>query len=190
MPVAPAVSAVPPVPAAEDGSRWQAAAVAAAAFAGVAALNLGWVPGLVVSHWVPLFLLGSGCMAAVRWKRAGVRSELRGRAASQVAQFGGGVYGAMAMATLLWLEGADLLADVTAAGSLGALIRSLDLGWLMSQAMESVGFAIRAGLWPWTWFGGYGIAVAGAAVGLDALLAIVLPRYRAYRNPPPAAAAS
>ena len=170
-------------------SRWKPAAVAAVAFAGVAALNLGYVPGLVVSHWVPLLLLASGCMAAIRWKRAGLRRQLRSRTASGVADFGGGVYGAMAMATLLWLEGADLVADVAGAGSLGAFIRSLDLGWLISQVMESVGFAIRAGLWPWTWFGGYGIPVACAAVGLDALLAIVLPRYRAYRNPPKAAAA-
>jgi hypothetical protein len=176
------------VPEAGAESRWKPAAVAGVAFAGVAALNLGWVPGLVVSHWVPLFLLASGCLAALRWKRIGVRRQLRSRAAARVAEFGGGVYGAMAMATLLWLEGTDLVADVAAAGSPGAFVRSLDLGWLMSQLFESIGFAIGAGLWPWHWFSDYGmtavVMAAGAAVGADALLKAAFPRYRAYRVEP------
>ena len=172
-------------------SRWKPAAVAAVAFAGVAVLNFGSVPGVVVSHWVPLFLLASGCMAALRWKRAGVRRQLRSRASARAAEFGGGVYGSMALATLLWLEGSDLVADVSSAGSLGAFIRSLNVGWLMSQLFESIGFAIRAGLWPWHWFSDYGMTAvliaAGAAVGLDALIKAVLPRYRAHRNSPQAA---
>lgn len=183
-----------PAPLADAGSRWKPLTVAGAAFAGVAVLNLGYVPGVVVSHWVPLVLLASGCMAAFRWKRAGVRNELRSRAAAKVAQFGGGVYGAMAMATLLWLEAADLLADVRAAGSPVAFIRSLDLGWLISQLMESIGFAIRAGMWPWHWFSDYGmrtvLIAAGVAVGLDVLIRAVSPAYRAHREAPAAAAAS
>lgn len=186
-----AVPAAPQVPAVQPQSRWKPAAVAAAAFAGVAALNFGTLPGVVVSHWVPLFLLASGCMAALRWKRAGVRRELRSRAAARAAEFGGGVYGAMALATLLWLEGTDLVAEVAAAGSPGAFVRSLDLGWLLSQLMESVGFAIRAGLWPWHWFSGYGVTAvvvaAGAAAGADALIKAISPRYRAHRQAPQAA---
>jgi hypothetical protein len=182
LPTAPEVPAV-----AEAESRWKPAAVAAAAFAGVAALNLGDIPGVVFSHWVPMFLLASGCMAAIRWKRTGVRHELRSRAASKVGEFGGGVYGSMAVATLLWLEGTDLVADVAGAGSLGAFVRSLDLGWLMSQMMESVGFAIRAGLWPWHWFSDYGmtavVIAAGVAVALDALI-------KAVRRPAPSASAA
>lgn len=197
IPVAPAVpdAAVAPLsPAAEAESRWKPAAVAGMAFAGVALLNLGYVPGVVVSHWVPLFLLASGCMAAIQWKRAGIRRGLRNRTASKIAQFGGGVYGAMAMATLLWLEGADLMADVTSAGSLPRFIDSLTVGWLFSQLFESIGFAVSAGMWPWHWFSDYGIyavlLAAGAAVGLDALIRMVSPRYRAHREAPAAAAAS
>ncbi len=173
-------------------SPWTPGVIACVACIALAGGSLTYALGAGVRfpNLVPVLLLASGCMAAVRWMRAGVRNELRGRAAGKLAAFGGGVYGAMAMATLLWLEGTDLAADLAGAGSPGAFVRSLDLGWLISQAMESVGFAIRAGLWPWTWFGGYGVPVACAAVALDALLAFVLPRYRASRNPPAAAAAS
>lgn len=193
-PVDPAAPVAPVVPAADAGSRWKPAAVAAAAFGGVAVLNLGWIPGVVVSHWVPLALLASGCMAAWRWKRAGVRRELRNQASAKIAEFGGGVYGSVAMATLLYLEGTDLVADVASAGSLSKFIGSLDVGWLMSQLMESIGFAIKAGLWPWHWFSDYGmqtvLIAGGVAVGLDALIKAVSPRYRAHRQAQTAPAAS
>lgn len=180
------------VPIGEPKSRWTLAAVAVAAFGAVAWINLGHVPALVASHWVPMFLLASGCMAAMRWKRAGVRNTLRSRVASKVAEFGGGVYGAAAMATWLQLEGADLVGEVAAAGSLVSWVQSLSLGWLISQAVESIGFAVRAGLWPWHWFSGYGmqavLLAAGAAVGLDALLKAAFPRYRTHREAPAAEA--
>ena len=193
-PAAPAAPVVPAVPNAEAGSRWQPAVVAAVAFGGAAVLNLGWVPGVVVSHWVPLFLLASGCMAALRIRRTGVRRELRSRAAARVAEFGGGVYGAMAMATLVQLETVDLVGDVAAAGSLSKFVGGLDVGWMISQLMESIGFAISAAMWPWHWFSGYGINAVllalGAAVGLDALLRAVSPRYRAHREAPAPAASA
>lgn len=169
----------------EDG-RWTPGVIAVTAFAGTLALQIVHVPGVVMEHWVPLFLLATGCMAAVRWKRAGVRNELRNRAAAKIGEFGGGVYGAVAMATWLQLEASDLVADVAAAGSLGEFVGSLSLGWLISQAVESIKFAIQAGLWPWHWFSGYGMQVvlmaAGAAVGLDWLLKVASPRYAALRD--------
>lgn len=187
-PPAPAAPAIPALPNAEAGARWQTAAVAGVAFAGAAALNLEWIPGLVVSHWVPLFLLASGCLAALRIRRAGVRRELRSHLVAKITQFGGGVYGAMAMATLLQLETADLVGDVAGAGSLSKFVGSLDVDWMMSQLMESIGFAIDAAMWPWHWFGTYGFVAAGAAFGVDALLQALSPRYRAHREAPAAVA--
>jgi hypothetical protein len=193
-PVAPMTPMHPVAPAAEAGSRWKPAAVAGVAFGAAAVLNFGTIPGVVVSHWVPLVLLASGCLAALRWKRAGVRRELRNQASAKIAEFGGGVYGAMAMATLLYLEATDLVSDVASAGSLTKFIGALDVGWLVEQVMESVGFAIRAGLWPWHWLSDYGmqtvLIAGGAAVGLDALIRAVSPRYRARREVPAAAAPS
>jgi hypothetical protein len=168
------------------GSRWKPASVAVAAFAGTIALNALHVPGVVVSHWVPLFLLATGCMAAVQWKRAGVRNELRSRAAGKLAEFGGGVYGALAMATWLKLEAADMVGEVMGAGSIGEFIDSLSLGWIIAQAMESVGFMVRAALWPWHWFSPYGTrAVVVAFVGawaLERLLRRLLPAYDELRD--------
>jgi hypothetical protein len=176
----------------EDG-RWTPGTIAVAAFSGTIALNVLHVPGVVVSHWVPLFLLATGCMAAVRWKRAGVRNELRTRAAAKVSEFGGGVYGAIAMATWLQLEAADLVADVVGAGSLGEFVGSLSLGWMISQGIESIKFAIQAGLWPWHWFSSYGmqtvLIAAGVACVLDWLLKLAIPRYGAMRDAQERAAA-
>jgi hypothetical protein len=176
------------VPVAQPALRWKPAAIVGTAIAGTVALNVAEVPGVLSSHWVPVMLLATAFMAAVRWKRAGVRRQLRSRAAETIAEYGGGVYGAMAMATLLQLEAADLVRDVADAGSLPGLIASLDVGWLVSQLMESVGFAIRAGLWPWHWFGMYGFVAAGAAFGADALLKSASSRYRALREKPAVAA--
>jgi hypothetical protein len=177
-------------PAAEPAVRWKPAAVVGAAVAGTVALNVVEVPGVLSSHWVPVLLLATAFMAAMRWKRTGVRRQLRSHAAARIQEYGGGVYGAIAMATLLQLEAADLVHDVADAGSLAEFIGALDVGWLVSQLMESVGFAIRAGLWPWHWFGMYGFVAAGAAFGLDGLLKFASPRYRALREKPAVAAAS
>jgi hypothetical protein len=171
-------------------SPWTPAVIACVACVAVAGASLTYAQavGFAFPNLVPVLLLASVCLAAVRWMRAGVRNELRGHAAGKVAEFGGGVYGAMAMATLLWLEGTDLVSDVAAAGSLGAFVDSLSWDWLMQQGMQSVSFAIRAGLWPWHWFSDYGMSAvllaAGAAYGLDALLKAAFPRYRAHREAP------
>lgn len=182
------------VPAQEPVSGWKPAGVIGVSVAGTVALNVVEVPGVLASHWVPVLLLATAFMAAVRWKRAGVRRQLRSRAAARISEFGGGVYGALAVATLLQLEAADLVDDVASAGSLAEFVGSLDLGWVMGQMMESVGFAIRAGMWPWHWFADFGfyavLLAAGAAVGLDALIRSVSPRYRAHREAPAVAAGS
>jgi hypothetical protein len=174
------------VPAQEPASAWKPAGVIGVAVAGTVALNVADVPGVLASHWVPVLLLATAFMAAVRWKRTGVRRQLRDSAAGKISEFGGGVYGALAVATLLQLEAADLVEDVASAGSLGEFVGALDVGWLMGQMMESIGFAIRAAMWPWHWFADYGfyavLAAAGAAVGVDALIKIVSPRYRAHRE--------
>lgn len=182
------------VPAQEPASGWKPGVVVGAAVAGTVALNVVEIPGVLASHWVPVLLLATALMAALRWKRVGVRRQLRSSAAGKISEFGGGVYGAMAVATLLQLEAADLVEDVASAGSLAEFVGALDPGWLMGQMMESIGFAIRAGMWPWHWFSDYGIyavlAAAGAAVGLDALIKAVSPRYRAHREEPAVAAGS
>jgi hypothetical protein len=194
LPIVPAPPAAPSPPVANAEARWQPATVAGIAFAGAIVLNLGWIPGVVVSHWVPLLLVASGCMAALRIRRAGVRRALSSRASAKIAEFGGGVYGAMAMATLVQLETADLIGDVAGAGSLSRFIGSLDMEWAIAQLMESIGFAISAAMWPWHWFSGYGINAVllalGACVGVDALLRFVSPRYRAHREEAEAAAAA
>jgi hypothetical protein len=179
-------SAIAPI--AEPVPRWKPAAVVGVAVAATVALNVVEVPGVLSSHWVPVMLLAGAFTAVMRWRRVGVRRQLRNRASEKIAEYGGGIYGAIAMATLLQLEAADLVRDVADAGSLGAFIGALDVGWLVSQMMESVGFAIRAGLWPWHWFGMYGFAAAGAAVALDALLKSASSRYRALREEPGTAA--
>lgn len=182
---APPLEGVPGLEPRPADGRWTPGTIAVVAFSATIALNVLHVPGVAVSHWVPLFLLATGCMAAVRWKRAGVRNALRDRASAKVAEFGGGVYGAIAMATWLQLEAADLVGDVAAAGSVGDFVGQLSLGWMVSQAVESVKFAIQAGLWPWHWFSSYGmgavVAAAGAACGVDWLLKRALPRYAAFR---------
>jgi hypothetical protein len=169
---------------AADG-RWKTQTIAVASFTGALALNVLHVPGVTVSLWVPMFLLVTGCMAAMRWKRAGVRSELRNRAAAKMAKFGGGVYGAIAMATWLQLETVDLVGDVVGTGSVGGFVDSLSIGWLVSQAVESVIFGLRGALWPWHWFSSYGLQAmlmaAGAAWGLDVVLRMAVPRYRELR---------
>jgi hypothetical protein len=186
LPAAPAAV----LPAVEPASRWKPAAVVGVAVAGTVALNVAQVPGVLSSHWVPVLLLATAFTAAVRWKRAGVRHQLRSRAAEKIAEYGGGIYGAMAMATLLQLEAADLVREVADAGSFPEFVAALDVGWLVSQAFESIGFAIRAGLWPWHWFGMYGFVAAGAAFGVDALLKSTSARYRALREKPAVAAGS
>ena len=178
------------VPAEEPASAWKPAGVIGAAVAGTVALNVVEVPGVMASHWVPVLLLATALMAAVRWKRVGVRRQLRSRVAARISEFGGGVYGALAVATLLQLEAADLVGDVASAGSLAEFAGALDMGWLMGQMMESVGFAIRAAMWPWHWLGTYGFVAAGAAFGVDALLKFAVPRYRALRQKPAVAAGS
>lgn len=183
-------SSVPPVSAAglsaeSAEGRWKPITVAVACFTGAIGLNVLHVPGNLTAHWVPMFLLATGCMAALRWRRTGVRGELRSRAAARIVSYGGGVYGAIAMATLVQLETVDLVSDVVGTGSASGFFNSLSLGWLISQAVESLMFAIRAGLWPWHWFSVYGIQAvmiaAGAAWGLDALLRAAVPRYRTMR---------
>ncbi|HEX6036603.1 hypothetical protein [Longimicrobium sp.] len=171
-------------PAPADG-RWTPGAIAVMAFGGTLALNILHVPGVTVSQWIPVFLLATGCMAAVRWKRAGVRNELRNQASAKIAEFGGGVYGAIAMATWLQLEIGDFVGDVVAAGSIGDFVGSLSLGWMISQAVSSIKFALQAGLWPWHWFSSYGmqtvLIAAGVACGLDWLLKVASPRYASMR---------
>jgi hypothetical protein len=176
-------------------SPWSPAVIACVALIALAGGSLTYAlgAGFQFPNLVPVLLLATAFMAAVRWKRAGVRRQLRSRAAARISEFGGGVYGAMAVATLLQLEAADLVNDVASAGSLAKFVGALDVGWLMQQMMESIGFAIRAAMWPWHWFSDYGmyavLLAAGAAVGLDALMKAVFPGYRAHREAPAVATA-
>ncbi len=72
----------------------------------------------------------------------------------------------------------DLAADVAGVGSLGAFVNSLSLDWLIAQAMESVGFAITAMMWPWHWFDEMGPGVAGLVAGGVWALHGVVPKLR------------
>jgi hypothetical protein len=175
-------------PAATTQSPWTPGVIASVACIAILGASVTCAQAVGFPNVIPLLLLASVCFAVVRWMRAGVRRELRSRTAAKVAEFGGGVYGAMALATLLWLEGSDLVADVTAHASFGAFVDSLSLGWVIQQGMQSIGFAIRAGLWPWHWLSDYGmpavVLAAAAACGLDVLLKAAFPRYRAHRETP------
>jgi hypothetical protein len=151
-------------------------AIGAAVVGGVFALNTVTLPAFVGTHGVALAIAAVGGVTAVRWVRRGVRRQLKDSAAAQVAEFGGGLYGALAFATLLYLEVIDLAGDLASAGSAGAFFRGMDFEWLMGQMMESIGFAIRAGMWPWYWFAEMGPMVAALVAGGVWALHGVLPR--------------
>lgn len=136
-------------------------------------LNTVTLPAFVGAHAVALAIAAFGGVAAIRWVRSGVRQQLKASAAAKVAEFGGGLYGALAFATLLYLEVVDLAGDVASAGSLGTFFRGMDFGWLMGQLMESIGFAIKAGMWPWFWFSEMGPMAALVAGGVWALHGIL-----------------
>lgn len=162
---APAAGQPAPLPAHPARAAGAVAATAVGGAALGAALALDVVPASAAPRLVALAIAAAGGVLALRWVRRGVRRQLREGAAAKVAEFGGGVYGALAFATLLCIEAMDLAADVAGVGSLGASVDSLSLGWLMAQAMGSIGFAIRAGLWPWYWFRELGPAVAALVAG-------------------------
>jgi hypothetical protein len=125
--------------------------VFASGIALIVAVNTVTLPAWVAAHAFPLAIGTAGCVVAARWWRSGVRRQLRTSAGAKVAEFGGGVYGALAFATLLYLEALDMVGDVAEAGSLGAFFGSMGFGWVIQQAIESIGFAIQAALWPMYW---------------------------------------
>lgn len=144
-PVSPAVdpSVAQPVPASRVAALRLAvpvvAAIAAMGAGVAAAMATGTLPAVVRTHGIALAIAVGGGFVAIRWIRGGVRRRIREGAAAKVAEFGGGIYGAIAFATLLYLEAMDLAGDVAGVGSLGAFLGSLSFDWLISQAVESVG---------------------------------------------------
>ena len=160
--------------------------IATVGVVGVIVLNVLPLPAYVSSHAVGLGIAGAACATAVRWVRGGVRRQARSVAASKAKEFGGGLYGIIAAATWIWLEAADLVGEIADAGSPLAWFDSLSLGWLIGQALQSVEFAVRAALWPWTWFSTFGITtaamVAGAVWGADGLARWLAPKIRARRE--------
>jgi hypothetical protein len=106
------VARTPPAPPARTGIRATrvggSAAVGAAIFAGIVALNTITLPALLAENLVPLALLTAGCMALVRWFRSGLSNTLRTGVIGKVREFGGGIYGSVAVATWLILEGRDI----------------------------------------------------------------------------------
>jgi hypothetical protein len=169
------VARTPPAPPARTGIRATrvggSAAVGAAIFAGIVALNTITLPALLAENLVPLALLTVGCMALVRWFRSGLSNTLRTGVIGKVREFGGGIYGSVAVATWLILEGRDIHGDVVAAGSASAWIRGMSVPWLIGEAIEAVRWSVTAALWPWYWFSELGpvaaLYVAGAVWALD-----------------------
>lgn len=123
------------------------------------------LPASAGEHVVPIGIALAGGYVAVRWVRRGVRRQVAEGVSSKVAEFGGGIYGGVAFATLLYLEALDLIGDVAAAGSLGGFLGQLSFGWLLGQLLESVGFFVTAITWPWFWFSELGPATAGLVAG-------------------------
>ena len=145
--------------------------VMASGIALIVVVNTVALPAWVAAHAFPLAIGTAGCVVAARWWRSGVRRQLRTSAGAKVAEFGGGVYGSLAFATLLYLEALDMVGEVADAGSVGAFFGSMGFGWLMKQAIESIGFAVQAMLWPMYWLSVLGlqavVLAAGAIWGLD-----------------------
>jgi hypothetical protein len=123
------------------------------------------LPASAGAHVVPVGVAVAGGVLAVRWARRGVRRQLADGVAAKVAEFGGGLYGSVAFATLLYLEAMDLVGDVAAAGSLGGFVGGLSFAWLMEQMMESIGFFVTAIMWPWYWLSALGPAAAAIVAG-------------------------
>jgi hypothetical protein len=144
----------------DSGSTWTAVGIVAGLAALFGILNHGSVPGFAVAYAVPLVLAVSVLAVAIRWYRRGVRREAGRALARKAGEFGGGVYGTVAMATFFYLEAADLWGEAVAAGSIPAFVGSLSLGWLIAQAVESVGFMISAMVWPFYWFPQLGVKTA------------------------------
>jgi hypothetical protein len=135
-------------------------AVGAVVFAGIVALNTVSLPAPLAENLVPLALLAAGCMALVRWFRSGLSTTLRTGLIGKVREFGGGIYGSVAVATWFILEGRDIHGDVVAAGSVGGWIRGMSVPWLIGEAIDAVRWSVTAAFWPWYWFSELGPVVA------------------------------
>jgi hypothetical protein len=157
--------------AAVRGAASGVALVAASGGVLVVLLDTVRLPAAAARSVIPVAIAVAAGVAAVRWLRRGVRTQLRQGVAAKVAGFGGGLYGAVAAATWVYLEAADLVGDVASAGSLPRFLSGLSPGWLLQQAMESVRFAVQAMLWPWFWLSALGpltaALIAGAVWALD-----------------------
>jgi hypothetical protein len=147
------------------GVVWVAVALVVASVVVRVVMRVVDLPASAGAHVVPVGIAVVGGVLAVRWVRRGVRRQLADGVAAKVAEFGGGLYGSVAFATLLYLEALDLAGDVAAAGSLGGFLGQLSFGWLIEQMMESIGFFVTAIMWPWYWLSEFGPATAGIVAG-------------------------
>lgn len=144
----------------------EALGTAAIVGAVIVLLNLGSLPvRLSLGQLIAAFLAINGALQAVRWARRGLRRRARRRLAREIVEYGGGLYGTAAVATYAYLHVLDLYGEIVDAGSLGAFLASITLGWLIAEAVEGFVFGIKAFLWPWYWFAGSGMQTAWLVAG-------------------------
>lgn len=145
----------------------------------IALLNFGSVPGALAANAIPLVLVGMAGAAAYRWWRGGLVASARTGAAAKISEFGGGLYGTVAVATWLYLELTDLVSDYLAAGGPVAFFESLGIGEIVGDAVR---FGLDAMLWPFYWFDDAAILVMALAWSFDGALHALRPRLARWRQ--------
>lgn len=137
-------------------------------------MNFGSIPvGLTLGQLVVAAVATSAAVEAVWWVRRGARQEARRKFVKTGAEYGGGVYGTVALATFVWLNVTDVLDDIAAAGSFAGYVAAMSIGWLIGEAVEALIFGIQSMIWPWYWFSAHGpvvaLATGGGVLAIDAV---------------------
>jgi hypothetical protein len=141
------------------GTICAAGAALGAGLAGSTFRAPGWKGMLVAA------MLASLVRGGWRWLRGG-GARMRGSLSDRVRAFGGGTYGTMTLATLLYLEGQGLYGEWVRAHGLLDFLEGRSVEWLVGFGGDSFRNALWAGLWPLYWFREHGFVALGVAGAL------------------------
>jgi hypothetical protein len=162
--------------------------IGVAAVAAVLFVNFGTLPvSLSLQQALVAAIVISVAMEVLRWIRRGVRRQARHEFTRKLVEYGGGLYGTIAVATWAYLAAMDVYADWVAAGSLANLLSSISLGWLIEQGLEAAALGLRAALWPWHWLAGNTAWMVAVAVWCFDGIRGPVQRWLASRRPAVAA---
>lgn len=164
--------------------RLRAVGMGATVVAVILFLNFGSLPAsLSLSQMIVAFLAVGFAVEAWRWVRRGVRRQAQSELTRKIIEFGGGLYGTIAVATWAHLTAMDVYSELIAAGSLAGWISTISPGWLIEQSLQALGLGLKAALWPWYWFSGNATwIVAGGVWAIDGIRKPVQ-RWLAARRP-------